>query len=1315
MKSPTQTAFYLLFLATTFFSVVAFSAPPRLLSLEAERKAKEEEKIPIPEEATPQQMTNIIAAIEESRAVDVSVTDSSALLYKGLMLVEEASTQEEYQKEEGLTNDDVEADDDPDRELSAREIYRSAQQYLEECIRRDPSRLAGWEGLGWAYIKVSGIDKGMHLWKYFQRLMPEQSLPYTLLAQGYSIQQDWVNVDINYRKSLSIDPKQYEVRYWYAQNLLRIGKTEDADRIFRDLIEENPDRTDIQLDRAALLAQHFQYEDAVEIYRRVNEMYPGIPKVLLEQAILELRVGELRAADQLCIDIISNEDASEDYRSQAMRLRANIAEIDGMNDLRPLRDVINETEDPVQKSLLQVRLAVRCQLANQRQPGTYSQHFILGLLEDAVNNNPTDVGTRVLYAERLVEAGRLYPAHEQAEYILEKFNRHNTRAKMVLFEVAIREKRYEDAEQILADRYTNYDGSDPMAYYYRARIESMRGMYQEALKEIDKMEAAAQQGCVLTLLYHDLTESDWTPVTSTRRLHEHISSLQREGWILISPTDIPKHIGLEVGESRNNPEFEENIPATARLIDYFRWCFTGTRKFKKAPDKIDENKKPPKYFAITFDDELRSALILGTDVAQSFGVPFGYFVPTKPLEEYTPSRAGWEEVRTAAQSGYWVIGSELYDTFYKKPVDAEGEDIRNSLPNRIWLEDKNRQESMNEWDRRMRFEFRESRRWLKKELGVNDSPVPMVSYPYGDIGQEASCNLQALKNPMQTILSEAARTYRLGFIPSESGYTVAGDNLLLVRRHEPSWTDEGADVVRHAYENHPIFIARKFRAQVAMLMNRPNLAQTMVDVLRRDGYPEELCRQMETELHAHFQNKPNRGLKPIVRDGTEAVRHEGEERDVQLTVDENGNPIEVQQADALQEIPPEILQIADLEGRPVEEVLAEREAMKKAREAEDEETMNPEGTLKQGSDDAYVDPYALNVGAELHHTKANDQIEVLTYGLRAGMNLNENTTLNLSYFLSTIKQTVRPHWNAQVITNVPFSEAEYKFRMEGSEWRIGLNHRMETGAMLYGSFGQASKRQLSEVRDSDHYKNLQDDLNSHKFVLDESETATILTLGCAFNPTDTIRLNFFYDRNYVSSAVKNVTYDSVAGDVEWNPEDSWLVKGKARYWSYEDDNAMFSATFDSLWNVSPDNGVWAGFQYSTTTVSDGCDFYWTPYWDNRVMAVIRYEQAREGYHFRFDLMCGTQGEKTRNNRPYEQPMVQQKGMIVDGMWTLVEEERMVFIYSQEEGTGWHRVWGISSKFEKELNSYLYLTLEAEIVALRMYIDHFLLIYLKAEF
>jgi hypothetical protein len=83
---------------------------------------------------------------------------------------------------------------------------------------------------------------------------------------------------------------------------------------------------------------------------------------------------------------------------------------------------------------------------------------------------------------------------------LEKFNRNNIRAKDVFFECALHSRRYDDASQIVFDRYDNSDPTDPMRCRAIARILMAKGEFPEALRTIDKMEAHAQRGTVLTLL-----------------------------------------------------------------------------------------------------------------------------------------------------------------------------------------------------------------------------------------------------------------------------------------------------------------------------------------------------------------------------------------------------------------------------------------------------------------------------------------------------------------------------------------------------------------------------------------------------------------------------------------------------------------------------------------------------------------------------------------------------------------------------------------------------------------------------------------------
>jgi tetratricopeptide (TPR) repeat protein/peptidoglycan/xylan/chitin deacetylase (PgdA/CDA1 family) len=1209
---------YLHLLAAGLSAAVSAQTPPAV---------SEESGFPFPEARGALDQAAIEQVVAEARATDVATTVPAALLYRGLMLSQE-------------------------------ERYQESIPFLEEALRRDPSLQAGWESLGWAYIRTDQKEKALRLWEYFRQLMPGEWMPYNLLAQAAIMRQEWAEADRYFKKALELKPDLFDLRFWYAQNLLRVGEPEEAEAVFRQLIKEEPDRLDIQLNLANLLTHKLEYDEAVEIFRRVNRELPGNVGFMLDQAVLELRVGETKAADQLCLDALEIDPGN----TRAMALRADIASIGdlGEQSVERLQKVIDGTADPATRGKLRVQMANRCHILNQRNPGLFETRYILGQLRQAIDENPADVSARILYAERLFQAKRFEECKSWAVQILERDNRHNIRAKALLFELALAERRFEDAEQILHDRFSNYDPTDPMRYYYEARLLVAQGAYHEALKRLDKMEAAAAQGTVFTLLYHDLTESDWVPVTSVRRLHEHLSALKQEGFTFISPADIPSVIGLKPGERREDPEpQEEAVPWTARLVDHVRYGITGERKFKSGR-KIKEPVRPMKVAAVTFDDGLRAAFALGAPVAEELGVPFGMFAITKPNEEYVPSVAGWVEMREYAASGSWVIGSHLYGAHDELPADKEGKDLRMNLPNRIWLPEKDRLESMNEWDRRMRNEFRLSRKVLQQELGEHDSPVAMVAYPYGDVGQESTCNLSLLRNPSQSITSEASRHYRVGFIQGMSGYTVAGDDLLLTRRHEPDWTDEGADVVRHAYEYHPMFMARRTRVEIAFLMNKPHLAEEMLELLKRDGYPEELCRKITVEIRSHFRNRPMRDVQPLVASSSVAVE----------SAAGGGQSAPTHGAQSMQ--PSDRLVAA-----PVDPTA--REAV--AGRSSDLPEYERRGTFQEGNPDPWVYLSHPFIGGEVSHSKANDQFEILRYGGRGGLHLNRNLHLSAEYFESRIEQRIRPRWNAPVYD--PDDLTSHLFKALKREARARLSYRTASGATLSGSLGVA---RLDPRYDEDDLFDVdfEDRPDSGEFDPANDDVEIIGDLGAQWAPRDDLTLFVFYARDLVTSSVKTLTSDSVGGVARWKPSDTWLVNLRGQYWSYEDDNALFLVQGESYWETMPDMGVWMGLDLSTVSSSDASDYYWTPYWDQRLLGVLRYLQAWQGYTFRFDLLGGLQREDARPLRRADDLGLSSK-------------------------TDWELVWGASATYNKRLGSYFDLFIDGSVMALREYIDHRFLI------
>ena len=166
---------------------------------------------------------------------------------------------------------------------------------------------------------------------------------------------------------------------------------------------------------------------------------------------------------------------------------------------------------------------------------------------------------------------------------------------------------------------------------------------------------------------------------------------------------------------------------------------------------------------------------------------------------------------------------------------------------------------------------------------------------------------------------------------------------------------------------------------------------------------------------------------------------------------------------------------------------------------------------------------------------------------------------------------------------------------------------------------------------------------------------------------------------------------------------------------FAEDISMFAGRFESYWETNPDLGIWLGFQLSTDTASKPCDFYWTPYWDERAMGVIRYLQRWEGYSFRLDLLGGFHRARGRPPVRYQIDEEVEKTVYVEGVANTVTETREGTYILEDESSGWSVAWGVSGTYERSLNSYFDVILEGQVTALRDYIDHSFLAYLRLRF
>ena len=718
--------------------------------------------------------------------------------------------------------------------------YAAAVPLLEKVLDLTPTIEATWEALGWCYHHTGRTDKAEQLWQRYVALRPDSPKAHSLLAQLAILRHDWPAADRHLSRSLELDPDNYDVRYWHAQNLFRLGRLDPALAVFEKLVAENPDRFDVKVDLARTYSLVQRHEDSLDLWTEIVDVLPDNLAFRTEYARALMLVGSLEEADAEARRILEADPALGDV----MNLRADLAEI----SLRPkpmvaaLRELIDAAEDPAIRARLQVRLGARLVALNREDPGRWPLTLALEPYAAAIEAEPANVPWLNQYAQIALMAHQPEAARDVVDRILRDLNPYNQQALRTRFEIEMFTRDFDAAERALDALYDDFQPDNPYRHLDYARIAVQRGDYAGALEALDRLEATGGRGAVLTLLYHGLTESEWLALPSTRRFREHLIALREAGFTFLSPMDVPEYLARNAGPAG----LGEAKPWLARQVDRARYAVTGERKGRE-PEEI----RPAKVVAITFDDGLRSSFSLGTPIAQELGLAFGMYVITSIEELNAPMYAAWEEIRAYQETGAWQVGSHLMHANTPQPAGAAAEPKVFPLPNRVWLPEKKRLETLREWSARVRGEFSASRARIEKNLGLPAGEPLAVAYPFGEIGQEEGSNVAGLLNPIRAILNEADGSYQIGFTVDRFGYTCPGDSLLMVRRYEPRWDADAEEVVAEVLANHPVFMARRMRAEIATLMDRPHLAERQIELLRRDGYPEKRLR----ELVAFTQNR----------------------------------------------------------------------------------------------------------------------------------------------------------------------------------------------------------------------------------------------------------------------------------------------------------------------------------------------------------------------------------------------------------------------------------------------------------------------------
>lgn len=726
--------------------------------------------------------------------------------------------------------------------LAQDELYDEAIPLLEQAIDKDPTLVGAWSTLGWAYWVLDRREEAESLWNRLVTIAPSEPTGYNLLAQVATRDADFDRAAQLYLTSLELNPDQYDIRLNLARVWLWGGQHRRAAALLQELFEEDPDRIDVEIELAWALYTDEQYEAAIEHWNNINEWIPDNPTFLLARANVLLLLGAL---DEAAMD--AEHVLEIDARNlEAMNILANLA----VRGKRPeeavtrLRQLMDYTDDDAAKAELAMRIAVYMKSILDQGSPLFTRSQILRVIRISLRYDDSVIGTHLFYGEMLTADRQFAAAAEVFQRVLDDFNPYARRAMFGLVETYLGRSQLDRAEQQLREIFNVLNANDPYRHLYWARLHLARGDVLEALDALDRLEYEGSQGAVFTLLYEGISPSEFAHLPSARQVRSQLMTLRRAGFQFITPSELPVFFDAKVPANRR-----ERRPWLNRSARAVRYAWSGERPEEYA-DLSDYS--PEMVAMLTFDGGLRNSFRYGTQIVDDLGIRAAMFVGVGDV--LSPDQrevASFDEIREYHAGGQWEIHSRLWDAGQLAPLTADETAWGLPLVNRIWLPERERLETLREYQVRLRREFRDSRAVLARELGLDESEIHSVGYPEGEIGQEGHVNIEAFRVP-DVVLNEADTVYQQGFMQHEYGYSLKADDALWLKRWQPGRQATARDVLRAAYQQHPVFQARRLRAEIAALTGRLHLALTQVELLKRDGYPEEDLAEVQDMIHRHL-------------------------------------------------------------------------------------------------------------------------------------------------------------------------------------------------------------------------------------------------------------------------------------------------------------------------------------------------------------------------------------------------------------------------------------------------------------------------------
>lgn len=215
---------------------------------------------------------------------------------------------------------------------------------------------------------------------------------------------------------------------------------------------------------------------------------------------------------------------------------------------------------------------------------------------------------------------------------------------------------------------------------------------------------------------------------------------------------------------------------------------------------------PERAVMIAFDDGRLDSFRQADPVLQRHGYQAVMFAAGINADRAATGYANWEQLKQFHDTGRWDIQSHGDAASKRIPVSPDGEDGM-FLAYRAWLPDETRLETPQEWEARVREDYRSAYTKIADHL---DTEAIAFAWPEGNLGQEGIPNAHGAV-PLN--IEAVKAVHRLGFRQDRSGVNVRTREPFELRRLEPSPTWSGDELLAYLRSQDPVLLVtqRLFR------------------------------------------------------------------------------------------------------------------------------------------------------------------------------------------------------------------------------------------------------------------------------------------------------------------------------------------------------------------------------------------------------------------------------------------------------------------------------------------------------------------------